>query len=379
MTNASRWKAVGFLAGCLALAGCGKKFNPASGEVSQTPVTEIGNPAIVAVQNPEQYPLVTTGRIDAPETLTVTGSVQPDISREIPVISLANGRVVAIRARLDDYVHKGQLLFSVQSPDISNAFDVYLKTVNDEQMNNKALVRARDLFAHGAIPQAMLEQAQDAEDDAKADLNAAIEQLQVYGVDKNHPTPIANVYAPVSGVIIAQNITDAAAAGVNLSGSATAFTIADMTHVWVMCDVYENDLPKVHLGQEAKIQLAAYPNRPLTGTIGDIGPVLDPTIRTAKVRIELANPGILKFGMFVTATFYSLNKVPRATVPSTAILHLHDRDWVFEPAGGNQFRRVQVASGDMLPGGLQEILSGVQPGQQVVKDVLSLEATAEAQ
>jgi len=379
MTNASRWKAVGFLAGCLALAGCGKKFNPASGEVSQTPVTEIGNPAIVAVQNPEQYPLVMTGRIDAPETLTVTGSVQPDISREIPVISLANGRVVAIRARLDDYVHKGQLLFSVQSPDISNAFDVYLKTVNDEQMNNKALVRARDLFAHGAIPQAMLEQAQDAEDDAKADLNAAIEQLQVYGVDKNHPTPIANVYAPVSGVIIAQNITDAAAAGVNLSGSATAFTIADMTHVWVMCDVYENDLPKVHLGQEAKIQLAAYPNRPLTGTIGDIGPVLDPTIRTAKVRIELANPGILKFGMFVTATFYSLNKVPRATVPSTAILHLHDRDWVFEPAGGNQFRRVQVASGDMLPGGLQEILSGVQPGQQVVKDVLSLEATAEAQ
>lgn len=372
-------RSAGLLAVCVALAGCGNKFDPASGEVKPAPVTETGNAAMVRVQNPQQYPLVAAGRIDVPNTLSATGSVSPDVSREVPVISLANGRVMGLKVQLGDDVKKGQLLFSVQSPDISTAFNAYLKAVNDEQMNRKAYIRAQSLYAHGVISQAMLEQAADAEDDAKADLNAADEELKIYGVDKDHPSPIMNVYAPVSGVIIAQNVTNAAAAGVSLSGSATAFTIADLSHVWVLCDVYENDLPKVRLGQEAKIQLTAYPGRVLTGHISDIGPVLDPSLRTAKVRIDVVNPGILRLGMFVNATIFSLSKTAHAVVPATAILHLHDRDWVFEPAGGNQFKRLEVVGGDMQPGSMQEILSGIQPGQQVVRDVLQIEAAAEAQ
>ena len=347
---------------------------------------ETGNAAVVTVDDPGQFPLVTAGTYDEADKLSVTGSVFPDISREVPVISLANGRVVDIKTRLDDNVKKGQLLFSVQSPDISNAFDAYLKAVNDEQLANRAYIRAEDLYKHGAISQAMVEQAEDAEKDAKADLTAANEQLKIYGVDKDRPSPVVNVYAPVSGVIIGQNITNAAAAGVTLSGSATAFTIADLSDVWVLCDVYENDLPKVHLGQDAQIKLSAYPDRVLTGHVSDIGPVLDPSTRTAKVRIELANPGILKLGMFVTATLAGRKSVTHAAVPATAILHLHDREWVFIPAGGKQFRRVEVHGGDMLPGGQQEILPStspeaqtIQPGQQVVKDVLRLEATQEAQ
>jgi len=367
------------LAGCLALAGCGKKFNPASGEVSQAQVSEAGDAALVTVANPEQYPAVTAGQIVQPDTLNVTGSVFPDISREIPVISMANGRVVDIRAQLDDNVKKGQLLFSVESPDISAAFDTYVKAAADEQMANTAYRRAQDLYQHGAYSQAQLEQAEDAEKDAKADLTAAGQQLKIFGVDKDHPSPIVNVYAPTSGVIVAQNITNAAATGMSLSGTATAFTIADLHTVWVLCDVYENDLPKVHLGQEATIHLTAYPDRQLSGRVSDIGPVLDPTLRTAKVRIEVPNPGILRLGMFLTATLTSRNGVIRATVPATAILHLHDRDWVFVPAGQKQFRRVEVSGGDMLPGGMQAILAGINPGDKVVKDVLNLEATAEAQ
>lgn len=367
------------LAGCVVLAGCGKKFNPASGEVSQAPVVETTNAALVSVQNPEQYPTVTAGKVDVPNKLNVTGSVFPDIDREVPVISLASGRVVDIRARLDDNVKKGQLLLKVQSPDITNAFDTYLKAMNDEQMNDKAYLRAKDLYAHGAIALGSLEQAQDAEDDAQADLTAAEQQLKTLGVDKNHPSSIVNVYAPISGVIVAQNVTNAAATGVTYTGSPTAFTIADLSVVWIICDVYENELSKVHLGQEAEIRIDAYPGKVLVGHVSDIGPVLDPTIRTAKVRIEIPNPGVLRLGMFVTATLLSRNKVAHAVVPATSILHLHDRDWVFEPAGGNQFRRVEVVGGDMLPNNMQEILSGVEPGQQVVKDVLALEATAEAQ
>jgi len=320
-----------------------------------------------------KFSIITAGQVDSATELTATGTVFPDISREVPVISLANGRVVDIKTRLDDNVKKGQLLFRVQSGDVSTAFDAYLKAVNDEQLANKADLRAEDLYKHGAISQAMVEQADDSEKDAKADLTAAEEQLKVLGVDKNHPSPIVDVYAPISGVIIGQNVTNAAAAGVTLSGSATAFTVADLSTVWILCDVYENDIPKLKLGQEAQFKLNAYPDRPVTGRINDIGPVLDPQLRTAKVRIEVSNPGFLKLGMFGTATFTSNTKETHAAVPADAVLHLHDRDWVYLPAGGNQFRRTEVHAGKMLDGNRQEILSGIKPGEQVVNNALLLE------
>ena len=115
----------------------------------------------------------------------------------------------------------------------------------------------------------------------------------------------------------------------------------------------------MRLGENAEIRLNAYPSRVLTGTISNIGPVLDPNIRTAKVRIEVENPGLMRPGMFVTATFHGPQKETRAAVPATAILHLHDRDWVYVPVKGKQFRRVEVVGGDMLPGGMQEIISGI--------------------
>lgn len=361
------------------MAGCEKKFDPVAGEASPTQVIANGNAGLIRVAHPEQFPTVQAGRVDMPDTLNATGSVYPDVSREVPVISIANGRVVDIKARLGDNVKKGQLLFTVESPDINNAFDVYLKSEADEKLAHKAYLRAKDLYDNGAISQAALEQAEDTETDAKTDLMAAEEQLKIFGVDKSHPNPLVNVYAPTSGVIIGQNITNAAAAGVALSGTATAFTVADLSTVWIVCDVFENDLPSVHLGQEARIKLAAYPDRGLSGTVSDIGPVLDPSIRTAKVRIEVANPGVLRLGMFVTVTLMSRSASTHATVPASAILHLHDRDWVFVPGPDNSFRRVEVEGGEMRAGKLQEILAGITPGQQVVKDVLQLEATLEAQ
>jgi cobalt-zinc-cadmium efflux system membrane fusion protein len=224
----------------------------------------------------------------------------------------------------------------------------------------------------------MVEQADDAERDAKADLDAAEEQLKILGVDKAHPSSVVDVHAPISGVIINQNVTNAAAAGVTLSGSATALTIADLSEVWILCDVYENDIPKLQLGQEARIKVNAYPERPVVGRVSDIGPVLDPQLRTAKVRIQVHNPGFLRLGMFVTATFTSRKTDAHAAVPADAVLHLHDRDWVFVPAGNNRFRRTEVRAGQMLGGNRQVILSGIEAGQQVVSNALLLE-TAGAQ
>ncbi len=355
-------------------SGC-KAKEQGDGAPPPTQVIPVNDMNLITIDKDDvpKFPVVAAGQVETASELTATGTVFPDISREVPVISLANGRVVDLKTRLDDNVKKGQLLFRVQSGDVSSAFDAYLKAVNDEQLANKANVRAQDLFNHGAISQAMLEQAEDSEKDAKADLTAAEQQLTVLGVDKDHPSPVVDVFAPISGVIVGQNVTNAAAAGVTLSGTATAFTIADLSTVWILCDVYENDIPKIKLGQEARFILNAYPDRPLTGHIGDIGPVLDPSLRTAKVRIEVANPGILKLGMFGTATFSSLKKETHAAVPADAVLHLHDRDWVYLPVGENQFKRTEVHAGKMLDGGRQEILSGIQPGQQVVTKALLLE------
>lgn len=358
----------------LSVAGC-KSKDEGNGAPPAANVVEVSNMSLITIPAGDsgKFPIVTASQIEAPAELSATGTVFPDIAREIPVISLANGRVVDIKARLDDNVKKGQLLFSVQSPDVTTAFNTYVKAVADEQVANKAYLRADDLYKHGVISQAMLEQAEGSEKDAKADLEAADAQLKIFGLDKAHPTDLVHVYAPTSGVIIGQNVTNAAAAGVTLSGSATAFTIADLSAVWILCDVYENDIPKLQLGQEARIKVDAYPDRILKGRISDIGPVLDPSLRTAKVRIEVQNPGILKLGMFVTATFASLKKDTFTVVPADAVLHLHDRDWVYTPAGNNQFKRTEVRAGKMLEGNRQEILSGIQPGTQVVTNALLLE------
>jgi membrane fusion protein, heavy metal efflux system len=360
--------------GLIGLAGC-KKQDLGNGAPPPAQVVQVPDMNLLTIDQNDlpRFPLITAERVELAPELNATGTVSPDVSREVPVITLANGRVVDVKVRLGDDVKKGQLLFRVQSPDVTNAFDAYLKAANDEQLANKADIRAQDLFQHGAISQATVEQADDAERNAKADLDAADQQLQILGVDKNHPSSIVDVNAPISGVIITQNITNAAAAGVSLSGSATAFTIADLTEVWVLCDVYENDIPKLQLGQEAAIKLNAYPDMPLRGRVSDIGPVLDPQMRTAKVRIQVANPGFLKLGMFVTATFTSRKTEAHAAVPADAVLHLHDRDWVFVPAGGNHFRRTQVRTGQMLNGNRQIILSGINPGQQVVANALMLE------
>jgi cobalt-zinc-cadmium efflux system membrane fusion protein len=266
----------------------------------------------------------------------------------------------------------------VQSPDVSTAFNGYLKAVNDEHLTNVTLTRDKLLYDKGAIPHSQLEGAQDGEDDAKADLNAAAQQLRILGVDKDHPSEIVHIAAPASGVIIAQNVTNSGAAGITYAGNTGSLLIADLSHVWVIVDVYENDLAQVHLGQHADIHLSAFPGRTFSGTISDIGAVLDPSLRTAKVRIQVQNPdNLLRLGMFATATIVSASPHAATAVPATAVLQLHDRSSVFVPGENSNFRRVVVTTGRTLDDGRIVVLSGIAPGQQVVANALSLQNTAD--
>jgi cobalt-zinc-cadmium efflux system membrane fusion protein len=307
--------------------------------------------------------------------LIVTGTVNPDISRSVPVISIATGRVVEINARLGDSVKKGQILMRVQSADMSAAFADYRKAVVDEQLARTQLDRSKLLYDKGAISLNDLQVAQDTEDKAKVDVENTTERVRVLGADINHPAAIVDVRAPVSGVITDQQVTNAA--GVAGLGSPNPFTISDLSHVWILCDVYENDLARVHVGETAEIRLNAYPNQVFTGRISNVLPVLDPTIRTSKVRIEVRNPGMMRVGMFVSATFHGQKKETYAAVPASAILHLHDRDWVYVPAGDKKYRRVEVVAGTLLPNNMQEIVSGLNVGQQVVSNALVLQNTEE--
>jgi len=370
--------AVAGLAASLILAGCGEKVeaNPKEGAPPPADVIHESDGSVFQVDHPEQFPIVTAGQYNAAPELKATGTVSADVSRNIPVISLASGRIVEIDARLGDAVTKGQLLLKVQSQDIAQAFSDYRQAVADETLAKAQLERSKELLEKGAIAKKDEEVAEDAEVKAKVTVETTIEHLKVLGADMEHPSSIIEIHAPVSGVITDQQVT--ASAGVKtLDNSPNLFTISDLSHVWIICDVYENDMSFVHVGEYADIHLAAYPKVILKARIANIAPTLDPNIRTEKVRLEVENSGMLRFGMFVTATFQGMQSESHATVPATAILHLHDRDWVYAPDGSKQFRRIEVVGGKMLPGNLQEIVSGIRSGQQVVANALVLQSTVE--
>jgi len=360
----------------LLLVSCSEsKANPQAEAPPKTEVVPDFDPNNFQVDHPEQFPLVTAVAYKASPSLNVTGVVQPDIARAVPAVSLAAGRVVEVKAKLGDVVKKGQLLLRVQSNDVSGAYQTYVKAVNDERLSRVQLQRAQLLYDKGAVAKSSLETAQTAEDDAKANLDAALEQLRLLGVDKEHPSAIVDVVAPISGVITDQQITTASGV-LGLSGP-NPFTISDLSYVWIICDVYENDLDAVHMGESADIRLAAYPNQVFKGRIDNVLPILDPNIRTAKVRIEVANPGLMRVGMFVTATFYGKKPETHAAIPTTAVLHLHDREWVYMSLSNGHFKRLEVVIGNPVPGNLQEIISGLKPGDQVVSNALPMQNTVE--
>lgn len=369
------------LGGCLILfsTGCNRSItaSAADGDTGPRPGAVVADMDSnnFKVDHPDRFPLATAGEHTATPELNVTGVVSPDVSRQVPVPSLATGRIVEIDARLGDSVKKGQLLFKVRSSDIANAFSNYRQAVKNEELSEIQLDRAKLLFGDGAIPKSAMEVAQTTEDNNMVVLETAKEQLTLLGVDPNRPTGIVEVFAPVNGTITDQQITNQS--GVQALTPPNPFTISDMSHVWIVCDVYENDMAQVHIGEYADIHLSAYPNRVLKAGISNILPIIDPNIRTAKVRLEVENPGLMRLGMFVSATFHGAAAEKRATVPAAAILHLHDREWVYTPGDGGRFRRVEVTAGNMLPGGLQEVVIGLKPGTQVISNALVFQNTVE--
>jgi membrane fusion protein, heavy metal efflux system len=323
----------------------------------------------------QRFTLVRAGQRQELPQLNATGVVNPDVEKSIPVISLASGRVVGIYAKLGDDVKKGQLLLKVRSNDIAAAFQTYNQAKADDALALKQLERGKLLYEHGAISLNDYQVAENTEQKARVSVETAVQQLRTLGADIDRQDPVVNIYAPSDGTIVEQNVVLSASVHTP-DNQPNLFTISNLSRVWVICDVYENDLPPVTLGDTADVKLNAYPDRTFHGRITNIARVLDPNLRTAKVRIELSNPGLMRAGMFVTATFYGQRGHIYANVPTGAILHLHDRDWVFVPIGNGNFRRTEITAGK-ISDGTQDIVRGISPGQQVVANALALNSESE--
>jgi cobalt-zinc-cadmium efflux system membrane fusion protein len=345
--------------------GCSKDTPAAA---SKAPVTV--DPDLFSAEHPELFKTAKAETRALPTELTANGTVSPDVNRTIHVTSLGGGRVIDLKVKLGDSVTKGQTLLVISSPDLAAAMSDYQKAVADEALSHKALDRAQLLYDKGAIATKDLETAQDAEDKAKVDVSTSAQHVRVLGADPAHPSALIDLRAPVSGTIVEQNV--AGFEGVkSLDNTPNLFTIADLSQVWVVCDVFENDLGEVHVGDTAEIRLSAFGDRAFKGKVADISRVLDPGTRSAKVRIVLANPeGMLRPGMFAVAKFRSRKATERVVVPATAIMRLHDKDWVFRKEGDKSYRRVVVQADGLAPDGMQEIREGVKPGDEVVANAL---------
>lgn len=346
---------------------------------ADTKVEANTDPNVFTLPHPEQFPVVEVELRKVTDELHVNGVIAPDVNRSVPVVSLGGGRVVEIKAKLGDSVRKGQTLLLIDSPDLSQAFSDYQKFKADGQLAAKQLARAQLLYDKGAIALADLETAQDADSKAKVDLQTAAQRIKVLGGNIDNPSPLLPVVAPISGTIVDQQTTGGTGVK-SLDNSPNLFTIADLSTVWVVCDVYEDMLSHVHVGDTAEITLNSYPDQKFPGRVVNISEVLDPATRAAKVRIELANPkGLMRAGMFVTATFKGKQLVERVVIPATAIVHLHDKDWVFVPLGNKQFRRVALQLGPQSSDGFVQVTSGLKPQDKVATNALQLSSAAEEQ
>jgi cobalt-zinc-cadmium efflux system membrane fusion protein len=322
------------------------------------------------VEHPDLFNVAKVETMQLPTTLKVNGSIAPDINRAVHVTSQASGRVVELKIRLGDSVNKGQVLLAIHSADLASAFSDYQKAAADARLANKALGRAQLLYSHGALAEKDLQQAADTEEKAQADVQNTEQRVRLLGGDPVRPGALIELHAPISGTIVEQNI--AGFEGIkSLDNSPSLFTIADLSQVWVLCDVYENDLGAVHLGDIAEVQLTAYPDHRYHGKISDISRVLDPATRSAKVRIVLPNrDGSLRPGMFAVATFRSRALQPEIVVPCTALIRLQDKDWVFRKEGAQRFHRIEVHTLSGVARGMQPIRDGLRAGDEIVANAL---------
>jgi cobalt-zinc-cadmium efflux system membrane fusion protein len=315
--------------------------------------------------------VVTVEPVKLPRVLRLTGAVAYNAFNTTPVITQVGGPVSRILVVPGERVKKGQSLLEVSSPDYSLLYAAYLKARDTLRVTDKNYARAQDLYAHHAIAERDLLQAESDRIQAQADLNAALLGLKILGIpnpedlEKAPSSAEIPLLAPIGGEIVER---DVAPGQLLQAGVTQAFIISDMSSVWVLANVYQSDMAAVRVGDQVAVQTDSYPDK-FQGKISFISPALDPTTRTLQARIIVENPGEkLKNNMYVTATVNAGAEQNAIAVPDSSVLRDDENQpFVYVATSSKQFGRRSVQIGQSQSGKTQ-ILKGLNPGDKVVGD-----------
>jgi cobalt-zinc-cadmium efflux system membrane fusion protein len=365
----SRWLAILAMTLAMVLAACsgdpGGKTSRDASEANKTGLFTVPKEQASHIQ------VVTIQPASWPRILRLTGTVAYNSFLTTPVITQVSGPVSRIIVSPGQQVKKGQPMLYVSSPDYSQLRANYLKARDAHSLAHKNYLRAQDLFAHHAIAERDLQAAESAEIQAQADQQAAEQSLKILGIPRpdtlieNPTSPEVPLLAPISGEAVERLCSPGQ---VIQAGQTQCFTISNMSTVWVLANVYENQLAYVHVGDPVTIKTDAYPDL-FHGRISFMGAALDATSRTLQARIDTKNPaGRLKKDMYVTATVVA-GKIDNALlVPDAAVLRdAENEPFVYVATGQDQFARRPVKLGQSSDGKTQ-IIGGLQPGERVAGD-----------
>jgi len=362
------------LAAAFALAGCGGAGENANKMTSFSTTESAASKAELFSLPADQIShiqIYTVAQAPLERTLRLTGAVAYNGYLTTPVITQVGGPVSRIVVAPGEQVTAGQPLLYVASPDYSLLRSAYIKARDAFQLADRFYKRAQDLYAHQAISQADLEQAESNRTQAEADRQSSEQAIRVLGI--TNPESIVTapssaelpLLAPLAGEIVERLCSP----GELLQAGATqCFTLSDMNSVWVLVNVYQNDIAYVHVGEDVTIDNETYPGV-VRGKIQYVAPALDPTTRTLQARIEASNPGErLKRDMYVTAEVHA-GMIPNAlSVPDAAVLRdTENMPYVYMQTGASQFARRMVTLGESQSGKTQ-VLSGLQAGDKIVGD-----------
>jgi cobalt-zinc-cadmium efflux system membrane fusion protein len=360
------------LAGALAilLAGCSSErgANEMTSYSSNESKTDTASLFTIPQDQMSHVQVVTVQASKLTRTLRLTGAVAYNAFSTTPVITQVGGPVAKILVVPGDRVKRGQPLLEVSSPDYSLLLAAYLKARDTFRVADKNYERAQDLFAHHAIADRDLLQAESDRIQAQADLSAAQEGMRILGIPKPEDlekSPISAqipLLAPIGGEIVERLVSPGQ---VMQAGTTQAFTISDMSTVWVMANIYQGDLAYVKDGDPATITTDSYPDK-FSGKISFISPALDPNTRTLQARIVVDNPGgKLKKDMYCVATVTAGTILNAIAVPDSSILRDDENQpFVYLASNSNQFSRRPVNIGQ-TENGQTQVLKGLSPGDKV--------------
>lgn len=358
-----------------AVAGCSSRDRERASQMTsyQSRSSSAETPRLFTIPEDQMshIQVVTVQPTTLTRTLRLTGTVAYNAFKTTPVISQVGGPVTRILVVPGQHVRQGEPMLDVSSPDYSQLLDAYLKAADASRLAEKSYARAQDLYQHHAIAQKDVEQAESDRNQARADLNAAEQGMKILGI--RNPGQIANaptsaqvpVLAPISGEVVERLVSPGQ---VVQAGQTQAFTISDLSTVWVLANVYQADLAYVHSGEDVSVQTDAYPGS-FHGRISYVSPALDPNTRTLQARIVVDNPGEkLKRDMYCTVTVTAGKVANALAVPNSSVLRdENNQPYVYVAVDANQFGRrdVQTGSGE---DGVTQILKGISPGDKVVGD-----------